>query len=55
MVLQSAGPNVLVLMMRVDRALRCETIANCDWLLYGPTDPDIIADVGDRPDLLAAE
>lgn len=55
MVLQSAGPNALVLMMRADRTLSREPIASCDWLLYGPTDPDIVADEGDEAGLIAAE
>ena len=54
MVLRSIGPVLITLLMRGDRG----EIPESDWLLYGPTDPEVVesADAAPGPiTLLAAE
>lgn len=50
MVFQAIGACALMRLMRVDRQ-EVET----DWLLFGPTDVDVVDDEEEPPYLLAAE
>ncbi|WP_172448462.1 hypothetical protein [Caulobacter mirabilis] len=52
MVLRGVGPCLIARLMRAERDEEAET----DWLLFGPTDPEVVED--DAPPLrmlLAAE
>ncbi len=58
MVLRTTGVNALAMMMRAERARRCEAIPDTDWLMYGPTDAEAVeaVEAEDPPiSLLAAE
>lgn len=62
MVLRTTGASWLTLMMRAERARRCWEPFGSEWLLYGPTDPEVVQglDSGQEeddapPTLLAAE
>ncbi|WP_166575504.1 hypothetical protein [Caulobacter sp. SLTY] len=51
MVFQAFGACALMRLMRLDREAEPET----DWLLYGPSDPEVVKDEDKPPFLLAAE
>lgn len=58
MVLRTTGASWLTLMMRAERARRCWEPFGSEWLLYGPTDPEVVQDQDQDdapPTLLAAE
>jgi len=57
MVLRTMGAGWLTLMMRAERARVARPEPDTDWLLHGPTDPEVIAPEADEapPRLLAAE
>ncbi|WP_419254338.1 hypothetical protein ACN2C6_02615 [Caulobacter sp. ErkDOM-YI] len=57
MALRTTGANWLALMMRAEGARRGLDPLDSEWLLYGPTDPDVVQDEAehDAPGLLAAE
>ena len=54
MVFQTAGAGWLALMMRAERT-RAGHEPDTEWLLHGPTDPEVIEDEDLLPLLLAAE
>lgn len=52
MVLRGVGPCLIARLLRAERDEPVES----DWLLFGPTDPDVVEDDNVRPlFLLAAE
>ena len=57
MVFRTAGAGWLALMMRAERTRAGLDGPDLDseWLLHGPTDPDVIDEVRAPPRLLAAE
>jgi hypothetical protein len=55
MVLRTTGVNALAMMMRAERARRCEAIPDTDWLMYGPTDAEAVEAEDPPIGLLAAE
>lgn len=54
MVFRTAGAGWLALMMRAERT-RAGLKLDTEWLLHGPTDPDVVEDDDAPPMLLAAE
>lgn len=55
MVLRTTGVNALAMMMRAERARRCEAIPDTEWLMYGPTDAEAVEAEDPPIGLLAAE
>jgi hypothetical protein len=54
MVLRTAGAGWLALMMRAERTRAGLDALDTEWLLHGPSDPEIVEDDA-PPMLLAAE
>jgi hypothetical protein len=54
MVYLTAGAGWLALMMRAERTRAGRDAPDTEWLLHGPTDPDVVED-DEEPLLLAAE
>ena len=54
MVFRTAGAGWLALMMRAERTRAGLDALDTEWLLHGPSDPDVIEDE-EPPMLMAAE